>query len=89
MINKVVWIFIVVSVVFVVIFLVLILYFVNWLSKKICGVGDELFGMVGYGGDLIKCLDDSVDNELGYFVKGFNVIIGKVVEFVDEISVIE
>jgi len=78
-----------VSVVLAGIFLVLTLYFANWLSKKIRRVGDELLGMAGQGGDLTKRLDDSVDNELGHLAKGFNAIIGKVAELVDEISVTE
>ena len=45
--------------------------------------------MAGHGGDLTKRLDDSVDNELGHLAKGFNAIIGKVAELVDEISVTE
>ena len=88
-INTVVWMSIIVSVVLAGIFLVLTLYFANWLSKKIRSVGDELLGMAGHGGDLTKRLDDSVDNELGHLAKGFNAIIGKVAELVDEISVTE
>ncbi|WP_105181777.1 methyl-accepting chemotaxis protein [Pseudoalteromonas sp. T1lg21] len=88
-INAVVWMSIIVSVVLAGIFLVLTLYFANWLSKKIRRVGDELLGMAGQGGDLTKRLDDSVDNELGHLAKGFNAIIGKVAELVDEISVTE
>ena len=88
-INTVVWMSIIVSVVLAGIFLVLTFYFANWLSKKIRSVGDELLGMAGHGGDLTKRLDDSVDNELGHLAKGFNAIIGKVAELVDEISVTE
>ncbi|MEZ7276436.1 methyl-accepting chemotaxis protein [Pseudoalteromonas sp. 68 DY56-GL68] len=88
-INAVVLMSILVSVVLAAVFLILTLYFANWLSTKIRRVGDELLGMAGQGGDLSKRLDDSVDNELGHLAKGFNAIIGKVAELVDEISVTE
>ncbi|MEO2279620.1 methyl-accepting chemotaxis protein [Pseudoalteromonas pernae] len=88
-INAVVWMSIIVSVVLAGIFLVLTLYFANWLSTRIRRVGDDLLDMSGQGGDLRKRLDDSVDNELGHLAKGFNAIIGKVSELVDEISVTE
>ncbi|QLJ10018.1 methyl-accepting chemotaxis protein [Pseudoalteromonas sp. JSTW] len=88
-INAVVIMSIIVSIVLAAIFLVLTLYFANWLSAKIRGVGDELLEMSGQGGDLHKRLDDSVDNELGHLAKGFNAIIGKVAELVDEISITE
>ncbi len=88
-INAVVLMSILVSVVLAAVFLILTLYFANWLSTKIRRVGDELLGMAGQGGDLSRRLDDSVDNELGHLAKGFNAIIGKVAELVDEISVTE
>jgi methyl-accepting chemotaxis protein len=88
-INAVVLMSILVSVMLAAVFLILTLYFANWLSTKIRRVGDELLGMAGQGGDLSKRLDDSVDNELGHLAKGFNAIIGKVAELVDEISVTE
>lgn len=88
-INAVVLMSILVSVMLAAVFLIFTLYFANWLSTKIRRVGDELLGMAGQGGDLSKRLDDSVDNELGHLAKGFNAIIGKVAELVDEISVTE
>ena len=51
-INAVVIMSIIVSIVLAAIFLVLTLYFANWLSAKIRGVGDELLEMSGQGGDL-------------------------------------
>ncbi|WP_022946278.1 methyl-accepting chemotaxis protein, partial [Pseudoalteromonas ruthenica] len=88
-INSVIWTSVLASVVLAVVFLVLTMYFANWLSSRIRTVGDDLLAMSGQGGDLSTRLDDSVDNELGHLAKGFNAIITKVAELVDEISVTE
>ncbi|ABL98762.1 putative methyl-accepting chemotaxis sensory transducer [Shewanella amazonensis SB2B] len=85
-INQVIGISVGISVLIALFFISMSFLLAGNVSKHILAISDRLLSMSRDGGNIQQRLDDGTDNEVGQLAKGFNAIMGKIGNLVDEIQ---
>lgn len=75
-----------VNVVIAVIFIFLMIFMAKRITKPVIDIGDRLLEMANQGGDLTQRLDESRKDEVGLLAKGFNAILEKVSQIINDIK---
>jgi len=78
-----------VNIVIALLFIFLMIFMAKRITKPVIDIGDRLLEMANQGGDLTQRLDENRKDEVGVLAKGFNAILEKVSQIIDDIKEVE
>ncbi|TPH17689.1 methyl-accepting chemotaxis protein [Litorilituus lipolyticus] len=70
-------------------FIFLMIFMAKRITKPVIDIGDRLLEMANQGGDLTQRLDENRKDEVGVLAKGFNAILEKVSQIINDIKEVE